>query len=163
VKDTAVAEINDGCTGAVPEGPVVDSLKYPNIKFHLANRVGYTDLVMAEGDSITIAQSNCDYASYQFMIHILRTHHDPADTTSWIHTATDIMTELQPSLHVAVGLDSGLYYLRNFYSEKGKPLNTEIHFDDKPDYGWINVVNVNSLLPEEKGCRVVVTIYAGPL
>ena len=154
---------NDGCAGGIPDGSIVDSTLYPNRKFHLEGRAGYDEFVTKEGDKIIIRQSNCDYASVHFTITTSRFKIAATDTDQWVHKAADIIAAINPALHASVEIDSGLLYLRKFYSEKGKPLGTEIHFDDRPADQWINVVNVESLEKNEKGCTIKVIFYEGPL
>lgn len=155
--------VSDGCTGAVPDHPLVDSVAYPNRKFHLEGRIGYNEFVTKEGDSIIIRQSNCDYASYQFTISTSRFNIGTADTSEWVNKAADIIAAVKPSLDLAVQMDSGLYYLRKFYAEKNMPIGKEIHFDDRPEDSWMNVVSVESLMKNEKGCRIKLIFYEGPL
>ena len=154
---------NDGCTGGIPDRSVVDSVTYPNRKFHLNGRIGYNEFKNEEGDDIIIEQSNCDYASYYFTIHTTRFKNDLSDTSQWVCTGADIIDRIKPALHVSVELDSGLYYLRKYYSEKGKALNQEIHFNDRPADQWVNVVIADSLLIKEKDCIIKLRFYEGPL
>ena len=159
---TVADSANDGCTGAVPDHPIVDSIAYPNRKFHLEGRVGYNEFVTKEGDSIIIRQSNCDYASYQFTVITTRFNMG-TDTSEWVKKAADIIAAAKPSLNLAVQMDSGLYYLRKFYAEKNMPIGKEIHFDDRPEYSWINVVSVEGLEQNEKGCTIRLIFFEGPL
>jgi hypothetical protein len=154
---------SDGCAGGIPDGSIVDSTLYPNRKFHLEGRVGYNEFVTKEGDNIVIRESNCDYASVHFAITTSRFKIEPTDTNQWVQKAADIIAAINPALHASVEIDSGLLYLRRYYSEKGKPLGTEIHFDDRPADQWINVVNVESLEKNDNGCTIKVLFYEGPL
>ena len=161
-KDSS-AYMSDGCTGAVPDHSIVDSVKYPNRKFHLAHRLGYNEFETVQGDSITIEHSNCDYSIYHFTIRTDRFSHELSDTGYWINVIADIINEIKPALSIDINLDSGLYYLRKYYSNKGKPLNTEIHFNDKPELNWMNVVTVENFKEKGNACSFKVTFYTGPL
>jgi hypothetical protein len=161
-KDTS-AQTGDGCTGAVPDHSIVDSLKYPNRRFHLAKRQGCDEFETAEGDSIIIEHANCDYSTYHFNLTTDRFDHDPSDTGYWINIAADIISEIKPALRLTINMDSGLYYLRKYYADKERPINTEIHFDDRPEDQWMNVVTVENFTKQGRASSLTVTFYSRPL
>ena len=155
--------ISDPCTGGLPDQSIVDSVEYPLRKFHFANRMGINEFITRKGDEITVEQSNCYYSTYRFIIHTSRFCNKLSDTSYLVSAATDIIREIQPAVRTSMKIDSGLVYLKRYYSEKGKGFNKEIDFDDRPEYSWRNVVILDSITHDRNSHIFSVTFYSGPL
>lgn len=151
----------DGCTGARPDRPIVNKQVFPNSRFHYANRTSYNDIVTTKGDKISIAYSNCDYATYRFVVST--EHITSTDTTAWIRQAGYIIKGTAPGLETVIQLDSALHYLDDVCHSHLPPFNEEIIFAGNAAAQWREVIVINRAERRKNLTTVTLTIFEGPL
>ncbi|MBS1623661.1 MAG: hypothetical protein JST83_06550 [Bacteroidetes bacterium] len=112
----------DHCTGAVPVS-LMDSVRYPSRKFHLADRIGYDEFT-DESLSITIAHENCDWAVFHVSIFTKAIRQNTSDTAYWSTIAAERLEGISTAIDPTMGIDSLCYYLRHYTD------STNLHLAD---------------------------------